>query len=91
MIDIIFAPIEEENPEQEHIEFNAEADGKVIECAITYEALTDHFEAEYSDPLFAFMMARAAIEKLAEKMITDGLIADEKLLITSQYVSDSLK
>jgi len=84
MTSIVFAPIEEEDSEQKCIVFNAEVDGNSIECTITYEALTDHFEAEYSDPLFAFMMARSEVEKIAEKMISDGEIVDNKLKITTQ-------
>ena len=89
MAEIIFAPIEEEDSTEECILFNAEHNGKTIECAVTYEALTDHYEAEYSDPLFAFMTVRAKVEKLAEKMITDGQSVDGKIIITTKYVSDN--
>jgi len=91
MAEVIFEPIEEEDGEQNNIVFNADVDGNVIECAISYQALTDHFEAEHSDPLFAFMMARSEVEKIAEKMILGGKATDNRLLITSDDVSNSLK
>lgn len=89
MAKVTFAPIEEEDTVEEHIVFNAELEGNEIQCAITYEALTDHFEAEHSDPLFAFMMARAEVESLAEKMISSGSVDAGKIIITTKYVSDN--
>ncbi|MDH5570634.1 MAG: DUF1488 domain-containing protein [Gammaproteobacteria bacterium] len=86
MMDIIFAPIEEEDSDLEYIVFNATQGGVVIECAISYQALNEHYEAEYSDPLFAFMMARSEIEKIAEKMISSGQVKDNKLLIMSEHI-----
>ena len=88
-MDITFSPIEEENPIKECIEFNAKADGNVIDCAITYEALTDHYEAEHSDPLFAFMMARTDIENLVKKILTGNSSSIKELIITTQNVSDN--
>lgn len=87
-MDIKFPPIEEENAKLEHIEYNAVVDGETIDCAITYEAMYDHYEAEYSDPLFAFMTARSTIEGLTATMIKDGRVQDNKLVINTKDVSD---
>lgn len=82
---ITFPPIEEENHQTESIEFNAELDGKTIQCAMTYDALRAHFDAEYSDPLFAFVQGRPEIEPLAARLISEGrLEADGSLLLTRQ-------
>jgi len=89
MVGVTFEPIEEENVENEQIVFNADMDGQRIQCAITYQALRDYFEADYSDPLFAFMEARSKIENLANKIMSEGQILDNKLLITSQYIADN--
>ena len=76
--------------EEQCIVFNADADGRKIICAISYDAMNEYFEAEESDPLFAFMMARSAIEKLAEKMISNGLGEAGKLVITKEFVKDNI-
>ncbi len=89
MSKVSFEPIEEEDSALEHIVFNAEFDGEKISCAITYEALTDHYEAEYSDPLFAFMMVRSEVEALAEKMILNGQADSGKIIITTEIVSNN--
>jgi hypothetical protein len=80
---ITFPSIETENPSQQLIEFDVNVDGSTMKCAITYKALYDHFDAEYSDPLFSFMSGRPAIESLISKLINenkydldDGIIID---------------
>ena len=87
MVDITFAPIEEENPDREEITFSAEMDGNMINCAITYQALRDHFDADYSDPLFAFMDARSDIEERARKLILEQRLTNNSLLLTTSDFS----
>lgn len=72
MTNIVFPPIETENPARKIVEFDAHQDGKTIKCAITYQALYDYFDAEFSDPLFAFMIGRSKIEPLALQRIADN-------------------
>jgi len=72
MGEYVFPPAEEENNQAELIEFDAGLDGETIKCAVEYQALRDHFDADYSDPLFAFMTGRAQIESLARKLIDEG-------------------
>lgn len=88
MPNILFPPIETENPSEQTIEFDVSIDGSIMKCAITYDALNDHFEAEYSDPLFAFMSARPDIEHLVTKRISDNLYTiDKGILLTSSDIS----
>jgi hypothetical protein len=82
MPDILFLPIETENPLQQLIEFEVISNGKHIRCSITYDALNVHFDAENSDPLFAFMSGRPKIESLIAQRIKNGNnIVDENILI----------
>ncbi len=69
MTKILFPPTETENPDREAIEFEAVVDGRNISCSVPYQILYDHFEAEYSDPLFAFMTCRQVVEQIVERRI----------------------
>jgi len=81
---ITFPPIETENQNLEIIEFEAVHDGKIIKCCVAYQALYDHFDAGFSDPLFAFMSGRSTIEHLISQRIADNHFEkDETLLLTS--------
>lgn len=54
--------------------FPALVDGELVQCAITAEALEDHFGAESlreEDVLRAFEMHRYAIEKAAREMLQE--------------------
>jgi hypothetical protein len=85
MGECVFPPIEHENNQLELIEFDAMLDGKTVKCAVSYEALRDHFEADYSDPLFAFMTGRSQIETLICKLIGEGRFEqDGSILITTK-------
>ncbi len=85
MTDIIFPPTEAENPDQEVIEFQAYVDGKAINCAMPYRLLYERFEAEYSDPLFAFMTCRELLEKLVERRIRDGRFDGEGSILLAEH------
>jgi hypothetical protein len=87
--EITFPSIETENTSQQTIEFDVIIDSSTIKCAITYEALYEHFDAEYSDPLFAFMSGRSAIESIVIKRIKDNQFnLDEGVLIQSSDLQD---
>lgn len=84
MTNIVFPPIETENPAREILEFNANLNEKTIKCAVAYQALHDHFDAEYSDPLFAFMTGRSQIEALVAQRIAENRFEkDGSILLTS--------
>jgi hypothetical protein len=81
---IIFPPIETENQTQQTIEFEVKLDSSTMKCAVTYKALYDHFDAEYSDPLFAFMSGRSTIESIITKKIKDNHFdLDDGIIIQS--------
>jgi hypothetical protein len=50
--------------------FVAIVSNETIGCAISHEALTDHFENNALQPAAAFSRHRAAIERIAEKLIS---------------------
>jgi hypothetical protein len=64
--------------------FNAVDDEKVISCAISLEALNEHFGAYADDPLPAFRKHRQEIWDLAAKLINQRRFeADGTILIQS--------
>lgn len=72
------------------VTFPAEVDGRNIPCSISFEALEDHFSADYSNPLASFDANRSKIESLAENVIKlehfepDGSILIRTMDINSQ-------
>jgi hypothetical protein len=57
--------------------FSAIDDEKVINCAISIEALADHFGAYADDPLLAFRNHRQQIWDIAEKLIAERRFEDD--------------
>ncbi|MEJ0004018.1 MAG: DUF1488 domain-containing protein [Pararobbsia sp.] len=69
------------------IVFPALVDGKRIECAISAEALEDHFGAQSAretDLLAAFVEHRPAIEQAARRLFAQ--LGDTPLLLRSGYL-----
>ena len=52
------------------VSFPAEWDDRRINCAVSIEALQDHFNADNLTPLEAFRAHRWQIERIAEYLIT---------------------
>jgi hypothetical protein len=77
---ITFPPIETENTSQETIDFIVIVDSSTIKCTVTYKALYDYFDAEYSDPLFAFMSGRPVIESLITNRIKNNHFDFDKVI-----------
>ena len=48
---IEFPPDERDDKRRYVVSFSAIIDGKQIECAISYQALRNHFGADYDDPM----------------------------------------
>jgi hypothetical protein len=70
------------NGNRECVEFLAIADGERIACAISLEALHDHFAGDDRDPLDVFRENRRAIEGIATRLIHhDRFAADGSLAI----------
>ena len=61
--------------------FGAVDDDKVIDCAISLDALTDHFGAYADDPLPAFRKHRQQIWDLAAKLIAQRRFEDDGTIL----------
>lgn len=61
--------------------FSAIVDEKCIDCGISIEALADHFDAFYDDPLPAFRTQRARIWEIATKLIDQRRFEDDGTII----------
>ena len=67
--------------------FSARVNGKLIDCAITAEALEDNFGAESArenDLLSAFAAHRHAIERAARRLFAQ--LGEKPLLLRSGYL-----
>lgn len=69
---------------REVVKFAAYVGGATVACAISREALMDHFENTSKEPASVFSRHRAAIECIAEKLIAKGRYeSDGSILIRS--------
>jgi len=84
-MNIEFTPDESyEHHRRNVVWFSAIDDEKVITCAISIEALTDHFSAYADDPLPAFRNHRQQIWDIAAKLIAERRFeGDGTILIQS--------
>jgi hypothetical protein len=73
--------------------FYALVDGREIECAISYEALRDHFQADYYNLLPVFMANQQVILQINEKLIIEDRLENEgkRVVIRSQDMATFLK
>ncbi len=71
------------------VTFPAEIDGRKIPCSISFEALEDHFSADYSNPLASFDANRSKIESIAENVIRlEHFEPDGSILIRTMDIRD---
>lgn len=92
-LDLTFnAPAGRYDSDRDVMEFAGEAAGQTIRCAISREALEDHFGADDADNagrLKLFREHRTAIEKLAKhKYLNFPIEKPDQLLITSANVDE---
>ncbi len=67
---------------REIVIFTAYIENKSLQCAISYEALQDHFDGNTLKPIDTFVLNRRAIERIAEKLITQRRFeSDDSILI----------
>ena len=66
--------------------FRAVVDEKVIQCAISIVALTEHFGAYTDDPLPAFRNHRQQIWNSAAKLITERRFEDDGTILIRSAV-----
>ena len=81
-MNIEFTPDESyEHHRRKVVWFSAIDDEKVINCAISIEALTEHFGAYADDPLPAFRNHRQQIWNLAAKLISERRFEDDGTIL----------
>jgi hypothetical protein len=66
-----FAKSQLYNPENMTVMFAAYVGEQTLACAISIEALHDHFEGDHQKPTETFTRNRAAIERIAERLIAN--------------------
>lgn len=82
---ISFSDIEAWDGDRFAVSFPAEEMSQRIRCAISWEALQDHFGGDNVTPVEAFRANRCAIERIAEGLITMSRFEqDGSILIRSQ-------
>ena len=81
-MNIEFTPDESyEHHRRNVVWFSAIDDEKVINCAISIEALTEHFGAYADDPLPAFRKHRQRIWDVASTLITQRRFEDDGTIL----------
>ena len=81
-MNIEFTPDESyEHHRRNVVWFSAIDDEKVINCAISIEALTEHFGAYADDPLPAFGNHRQKIWDIAAKLIAERRFEDDGTIV----------
>jgi hypothetical protein len=82
---IQFSPQETNDIRHYVVAFPALVNGKRVECAISYQALRNHFDAGYEDPLPAFTMHRQRIEHLAAQFIRQERFEPDGTILIRSY------
>ena len=93
-MNIEFTPDEWYNHHRRNVVwFSAIDEDKVINCAISIEALADHFGAFYDDPLPAFRNHRQQIWDIAVKLIAERRFEDDGTIMiqSADLAADSLR
>lgn len=81
-MDIEFTPDESyDHHRRSVVWFNAIDDDKVISCAISIDALTEHFGAYADDPLPAFAKHRQQIWDRAAQLIAERRFEDDGTIL----------
>lgn len=81
-MDIEFTPDESyEHHRRNVVWFSAIDDEKVIDCAISMEAFTEHFSAYADDPLPAFRNHPQQIWDTAAKLIAQRRFEDDGMIL----------
>jgi hypothetical protein len=85
MMPITFPDLEAWDAGRMVVSFPAELEGRRISCAVSMEALQDHFDARNLAPLEAFRSHRWEIERIAEYLIARKRFEpDGSVLVRSQ-------
>ncbi|HIA07544.1 MAG TPA: DUF1488 family protein [Chromatiaceae bacterium] len=82
--DFTFPPAETDDTKQKLIIFDAIKDGNTTVCNLAYALIDEHYEGEYSDPLFAFMQVRTEVEGIAARLIEQGRFEDDGSIVITE-------
>ena len=86
--EIEFPPHERGDERRHVILFPALIEQRQVECAISYQTLWLYFDADYNNPLPAFMVHRQRIEQLAAQCIRNARFeSDGTLMLRSQDIT----
>lgn len=85
MTSIHFSPQETNDIRSYVVAFPALVNGQRVECAISYQALWQHFGADYADPLPAFTRHRQPIEQLAAQFIRQQRFEPDGTILIRSY------
>jgi len=86
---IEFPPGETDDKNRWIVWFLAVVNGERIKCGMSYQTLRDHFEADFYEPLPAFVAHRQRIEQFTAQFIRQGRFGpDGRILIRSHDMSN---
>lgn len=84
---IVFLPGETDDQQRWVVWFLAVIEGRQITCGVSYQALRDHFDADFYEPMSAFLAHRSAIEQVTARFIAQSQFEDDDtVLMRSQDV-----
>jgi hypothetical protein len=81
VVPITFLPGETNDPQRWVVWFLAVVDGRQRTCGMSYQALRDHFGADFYEPLAAFVAHRPRIEQVTAQFIHQGRFEEEETLL----------
>ncbi len=85
MTSIQYPPQETNDIRHYMVAFPALVNGTRVDCAISYQALRNHFGADYEDPLPAFTTHRQRIEQLAAQFIRQQRFEPDGTILIRSY------
>jgi len=87
IVHIVFLPGETDDQQRWVVWFPAVVEGRPITCGMSYQALRDHFAADFFAPMSAFLAHRSAIEQVTARFIAQSQCEDDDtVLMRSQDV-----
>jgi len=88
-VQIVFLPGETDDQQRWVVWVRAVVNDRPITCGVSYQTLRDYFEADFDDPLPAFLAHRPAIEWLMTRFIKqDKSEEDDTVVMRSPDVRE---
>jgi Protein of unknown function (DUF1488) len=82
---IAFPPGETNDTTRWIVWFLAVVNDKQIHCGISYQALRTHCNADFHDPMPAFVANRHRIEQLITALIRQGRFEDDETMVIRSH------